>query len=110
MNKIALILFMIVIILIVPLVSCDDADEEGFVPLNEGTSARFYRIGIEKFVDVHDGNAIDEVVYYVDRSTNIVYIYAIEWSGNASRGMMSVLYNTEGKPMTLEEFKKGKNN
>lgn len=107
MKKIALILFIIMII--VTLVSCDDADEGGFVPLNEETSARFQRIGIEKFADVHEAKAIWEVVYYVDRYTNIVYVYAIDWYYD-SRGMMTVLYNAEGKPMTLEEFEKEKNN
>ena len=67
-------------------------------------SARFRQIGKETINPMTDNDYLEHAIYYVDIYTNIIYVYLIDWDGNATRGMITVLYNAAGAPMTLEEF------
>lgn len=92
-------------------IGCNESAPVGeFVPAeNEAieTSARFREIGKETINSNSSNNRLEDAIYYVDIHTNIVYVYFIDWDANATRGTMTVLYNAEGAPMTLEEFEKG---
>ena len=88
------------------LASCDMGPVGEFTPSEEITSARFQLIGKEVLADRTDYDVLEHAWYYVDRYTNIVYVYIIDWDANATRGVMTVLYNAEGNPMTLDEFEK----
>jgi hypothetical protein len=77
-----------------------------FTPSEGTTSARFQLIGKEALADRTNNDVLEDAYYYVDRYTNVVYVYIIDWDGNATRGMMTVLYNAEGNPLTLDEFEK----
>lgn len=41
---------------------------------------------------------------YYDKITNIVYITKDDYVGNCTYSMFSPLYNSEGKPMTIDEY------
>ena len=101
-----LIVLMLVCLFVFALAGCERTPVGEFVPIeNENTSARFQEIGRETINDRTDKDCIEDVQYYVDTHTNIVYIYFIDWDANATRGGISVLYNEDGKPMTLDEFR-----
>lgn len=105
MKRIIYLLFAC-ITLIFLLSSCDSASIGEFTPSEDTTSARFQLIGKEKLANHTNNDTLEDAYYYVDRYTNIVYVYTIDWDGNATRGMMTVLYNADGNPMTLTEFEK----
>lgn len=67
-------------------------------------SVRFHELGREIINSASNKNCLEDAYYYVDIYTNVVYVYFIDWAANATRGMMTVLYNADGTPMTLEEF------
>ena len=103
------IIYLLLICLTVTLVftGCNQAPVGEFVPTeNEATeiSARFCEIGREAINSSTSNDHLEDAIYYVDIYTNIVYVYLIDWDANATRGMMTVLYNAAGAPMTLEEF------
>ena len=86
---------------------CKGRNVGEFTPTeNEVTtnSARFRELGRETVSSVSNKNCLEDAYYYVDTYTNVVYVYFIDWDANATRGMMTVLYNVDGTPMTLEEF------
>lgn len=59
-----------------------------------------------RFIDTGDDYCIGELstdIYY-GRITNIVYITKDDYVGNCSYSMLSPFYNSEGKPMTIEEY------
>lgn len=103
MKKIIYLLF-VCIALIFLLSSCDSASVGESTPSEDTTSARFQLIGKEQLANYTDDTTLEGAYYYVDRYTNIVYVYIIDWNGNTTRGMMTVLYNADGNPMTLTEF------
>ena len=101
-----LICLVLICLIIFVFVGCEEAPLGEFVPA-EGeteTTSRFQEIGREKINESSSGTTIEDAIYYVDIYTNIVYVYLIDWNANATRGMMTVLYNAAGTPMTLEEF------
>ena len=100
------IIYLILICLIITFVfaGCEEAPVGEFKPTTNETSARFREIGHEKIASRTDNNVLEDAIYYVDIHSNIVYVYLIDWDGNATRGMMTVLYSADGAPMTLEEF------
>ena len=61
---------------------------------------RFVLTGDEYWIGESD---VYSVVY--DKDTNIVYLCKC---GEGYRGAMSVMYNSQGQPMTLEEYNKTK--
>ena len=105
------IICLILICLIITFVfaGCEEAPVGEFVPteIETSSSARFQEIGKETINSRTDNDCLEDAIYYVDIYTNIVYVYLIDWDGNATRGMMTVLYSANGMPMTLEEFEKG---
>ena len=105
MKKILCLLFICITLM---LVGCDSEPIGEFTTVEvEPSSARFQLIGKETINSATYNDVLEDVSYYVDRYTDIIYVYAIDWDGNATRGMLTVLYNSEGKPMTLTEFEKG---
>ena len=92
------------IMLIFVFVACEQPAVGEFIPTENETSARFREIGRETIAARNNGNQIESAIYYVDTRTNIVYMYFIDWDANATRGGITVLYNADGTPMTLEEF------
>ena len=98
-------LILICLMMVFVFTSCEEEMPIGEITLieEENTNARFKEIGWEKLRN-QTGNHLEEVIYYYDEYTNIVYAYFIDWNANATRGMMTVLYNADGTPMTLEEF------
>ena len=104
MKKIICLLFICITLM---LASCDSEPIGEFTTMEiEPSSARFQLIGKETTNSATSKISLEDVYYYVDRYTDIIYVYAIDWNGNATRGMITVLYNAEGKPMTLTEFEK----
>ena len=104
MKKIICLLFICITLM---LVGCDSEPIGEFTTVEiEQSSARFQLIGKETVNLATNEDVLEDVYYYVDRYTDIIYVYAIDWDGNATRGMLTVLYNAEGKPMTLTEFEK----
>lgn len=104
MKKIICLLFICVTLI---LVGCDSESIGEFTTVEiESSSARFQLIGKETINSPTNKDVLEDAYYYVDRYTDIIYVYAIDWDGNATRGMLTVLYNAEGKPMTLTEFEK----
>ena len=93
-------------LMILVLVGCGEAPVGEFVPTEDETetTARFREVGKEAINSRTDNNCLEDAYYYVDIHTNIVYVYFIDWDANATRGMLTVLYNADGTPMTLEEF------
>ena len=99
-----LVCLIVVCLMILLLVGCEETPVGEFTPTEEeNTDARFKEIGWERLTN-QDGTHLEEVIYYYDEYTNIVYAYFIYWNGNATRGMLTVLYNADGTPMTLDEF------
>ena len=100
------IICLILICLIITFVfaGCEETPVGEFKPTANETSARFCEIGRERLASRTDNDVLEDAIYYVDVYSNIVYVYLIDWDANATRGMMTVLYDTEGVPMTLEEF------
>ena len=96
----------LICLLAIVFVGCDRPPVGEFIPTETETeaSARFQEIGKETINSRTDNDCLEDAIYYVDIYTNIVYVYLIDWDANATRGMMTVLYNAEGAPMTLEEF------
>ena len=96
----------LICLLIITFTGCEEPNVGEFVPTESETTmnpARFIELGREK-INSKAGNHLENAFYYVDIHTNIVYVYFIDWDANATRGMMTVLYNADGTPMTLEEF------
>ena len=84
------------------LVGCDGNIEDrvnGIIKDNTCDN-RFVLIGDEYYIGECDKYS---VVY--DKSTNIVYLCKC---GDGYRGAMSVMYNSQGQPMTLEEYQSSK--
>ena len=106
MKKLICLLFICITIIPI-LIGCDSTPIGEVTPAEiEPSSSRFQKIASEKLADNSGKHTLEDAHYYVDRYTNIMYVYIIDWDGNYTRGMMAVLYNAEGKPMTLEEFEK----
>lgn len=101
-----LICLVMICLMILVLVGCAKAPIGEFVPTEDETetTARFREIGKEKINPSTSTSCIEDAYYYVDTETNIVYVYFIDWDAQATRGMLTVLYNADGTPMTLEEF------
>lgn len=92
------------VILILVFVACEQPTVGEFIPTGSETPARFREIGRETIATLSGDDQIEKVIYYVDTHTNIVYMYFIDWHNNATRGGVTVLYNADGTPMTLNEF------
>lgn len=101
------IICLLLVCITLALIGCDSAPVGEFIPTEDVMgSSRFQEIGREAYNASSSRDTLEDAIYYVDKYTNIVYIYVIDWDGNATRGMMTVLYNAEGRPMTLTEFEK----
>ena len=54
--------------------------------------------------DYTSDDRIEEVQYYVETNTQLMYMYFIDWDANATRGGLCPLYNADGTIMTYEQF------
>ena len=79
---------------------CDNKDKVNRNTKDNTCDNRFVLTGDEYWIGESD---MYSVVY--DKDTNIVYLCKC---GEGYRGAMSVLYNSQGQPMTLEEYNKTK--
>ena len=66
---------------------------------NTNNNNRFVVTGDEYYI----GDYADKYRVIYDKKTNIVYFCKC---GDGYRGAMSVMYNSQGQPMTLEEYNK----
>ena len=84
------------------LVGCDfdNKDKVNRDTKDNTSDNRFVLTGDEYCIGEAD---IYKVIY--DKKTNIVYFCKF---GNGYRGAMSVFYNSQGQPMTLEEYQASK--
>ena len=83
------------------LVGCDNKDKVNRNTKDNTCDNRFVITGDEYWIGESD---VYSVVY--DKDTNIVYLCKC---GEGYRGAMSVLYNSQRQPMTLEEYDKQSN-
>ena len=98
----------IISLLLISICSCSllvgcDRDNKDKVNRNTKDNTcdnRFVLTGDEYWIGESD---VYSVVY--DKDTNIVYLCKC---GEGYRGAMSVMYNSQGQPMTLEEYNKTK--
>ena len=79
---------------------CDNKDKVNRNTKDNTCDNRFVLTGDEYWIGESD---VYSVVY--DKDTNIVYLCKC---GEGYRGAMSVLYNSQRQPMTLEEYNKTK--
>ena len=82
---------------------CDNKDKD---KVNRSTKDdtcdnRFVLTGDEYYI----GEYSDKYRVIYDKKTNIVYLCKC---GDGYRGAMSVMYNSQGQPMTLEEYQASK--
>ena len=79
---------------------CENKDKVNINIKDNTSNNRFVITGDEYYIGDCD---IYSVVY--DKNTNIVYLCKC---GTGNRGAMSVMYNSQGQPMTLEEYRASK--
>ena len=85
------------------LVSCDcnNKDKVNRYTKDNASDNRFVVTGDEYYI----GDYADKYRVIYDKNTNIVYLCKC---GDGYRGGMSVMYNSQGQPMTLEEYQASK--
>ena len=81
---------------------CDNKDEVNTSNVDNSNSNRFIEIGDKYYL----GNTPFEV--YCDSKTNIVYLEHCYYGVQCGTVGITVLYNSEGKPMTVDEYNKNK--
>ena len=81
------------------LISCN---EDIINTNNTSNGNRFIEIGDKYYL----GNTPFEV--YCDSKTNIVYLGHCYYGGQCGTVGITALYNSEGKPMTVDEYNKNK--
>ena len=80
---------------------CDNKDKVNRYTKDNTCDNRFVVTGDEYYIDDY----ADKYRVIYDKNTNIVYLCKC---GDGYRGAMSVMYNSQGQPMTLEEYNKTK--
>ena len=85
------------------LVGCDfeNKDKVNINTKDNTNDNRFVVTGDEYYI----GDYADKYRVIYDKKTNIVYLCKC---GDGYRGAMSVMYNSQGQPMTLEEYQASK--
>ena len=102
MKKLIIVLF--VIILIMCLVSCKNDITSTSYEIDTGSEVPFQLVRKTKNADYTSNDRIESVQYYVETNTQLMYMYFIDWDGNATRGGLCPLYNADGTIMTYEQF------
>ena len=54
---------------------------------------------------LHSSNPINNISFFRDTNTNLIYILVKNYNGNATYGGFTPYYNTEGNLMTYDEWK-----
>ena len=98
MKKKLLSLLMCSVIGISCLCGCDEVSDKVGKETNSTKENRFIDTGDDYYI-----GELSTDIYY-DRITNIVYITKDDYAVNCSYSMFSPLYNSEGKPMTIDEY------
>ena len=104
--KIKAILVMLLIALCCVLSSCD-AGSEDIIPV-EGDTARFQYIGKSELTQngaTSNYGTADEIQYFVDNKTQIVYVAVVNHAGNGTWAGFTPLIDVDGTYTTYEEFK-----
>ena len=78
---------------------CKNKDKVNINTKDNTNDNRFVVTGDEYYI----GDYADKYRVIYDKKTNIVYLCKC---GDGYRGAMSVMYNSQGQPMTLEEYNK----
>lgn len=102
MKKLIIVLF--VIILMMCLVSCKNDMTSTNYEIDTGSEVPFQLVRKTKNADYTSADRIEGVQYYVETNTQLMYMYFIDWDGNATRGGFCPLYNVDGTIMTYEQF------
>ena len=106
MKKI-IVVFMLSVLLILTLTACDSGESVIDYEVDTNLSSPFQLVR-ETVINVGNLNddRIENVQYYVEMNTQLMYVYVIDWDANATRGGFCPLYNTDGTIMTYEQFQK----
>ena len=86
------------------LVGCDNKDNINININNVDNSNR------NRFIGTGDKYYLDDTPFrvYYDSKTNIVYLGNCNYGGYSGTVALSVMYNSQGQPMTLEEYQASK--
>ena len=103
MKRLAICLILI-IILPFCLMACDETSSVVDYEIDTSSEAPFQLVRKTKNAEHTSDNRIEDVQYYVEINTQLMYIYFIDWDANATRGGLCPLYNTDGTIMTYEQF------
>ena len=95
---------MLSILLILTLTACDSGEPVVDYEIDTGSEAPFQLVRKAKNAEHTSDNRIEDVQYYVETHTQLMYIYFIDWDANATRGGLCPLYNADGTIMTYEQF------
>lgn len=99
-------IFVLVLMCCFMLAACDTETEETIDPVISDT-ARFQYIGKSELNQNGAGGnygTADEIQYFVDNETQIIYIAVVNHSGNGTWAGFSPLIDTDGTYTTYEEF------
>ena len=98
--------FALVIVLSFCLMACDKTSPVVDYEIDTSSEVPFQLVRKTKNADYTSDDRIEEVQYYVETHTQLMYMYFIDWDANASRGGLCPLYNADGTIMTYEQFQK----
>lgn len=84
------------------LTACDEALDRVEPIVND--TARFQYIGQDSITQNGEGWAADDIQYYLDNKTNIIYIVMINRAGNGTWAGFTPLIDSDGTYVTYDEF------
>ena len=96
--------FALVIVLSFCLMACTETSPVVDYEIDTSSEAPFQLVRKTINADYTSDDRIEEVQYYVETNTQLMYMYFIDWDANATRGGLCPLYNADGTIMTYEQF------
>lgn len=103
MKKLVMCLILI-IVLSFCLMACDETSSVIDYEIDTSSEMPFQLVRKTKNADHTSDDRIEDVQYYVETHTQLMYMYFIDWDANATRGGLCPLYNADGTIMTYEQF------
>lgn len=96
----------LILIIVLPfcLTACAETSPVSDYEIDTSSEAPFQLVRKTKNADRTKDNRIEDVQYYVETRTQLMYAYFIDWDANATRGGLCPLYNADGTIMTYEQF------
>lgn len=91
-------------LLILTLVACDSSEPVIDYEIDTSLSSPFQLVREVENATHTSKKCVEDVLYYVEMNTQLMYIYIIDWDGNATRAGFCPLYNADGSIMTYEQF------